>query len=198
MKTSLQSDLWTWLKALVRNWVAIAGCALFAVFQICYAIWRRDWLPVLSWGILGVSSVAATFATWRDEYRKTMGKQRRRILEEVVQLVNDKPEEVDSLGAVIRLSDNFRSEEDVEWICQKLDEYGHIDPFGVLGEAFEPGFDGKRLKFLQDARVAPGQIYSINDAMRYVASTWASKNGLAEKKLSDRDRLMNNFYSDLP
>lgn len=181
METSLRSDLWKWLQALIRHWVAIAGCALFAVFQICYAIWRRDWLPVLSWGILGVSFVGATFATWRDEYRKTIGKQRRRILEEVVQLLNDKPEEVDSLGAVIRRSDKFRSEEDVEWVCQQLDEHGHLDPFGVLGESFEPGFDGKRLKFLQDARVAPGQIYSISDAMRYVASTWASKNGLTER-----------------
>ena len=193
MEATLRSDFWKWLKALVRQFVAIAGCALFAVFQICYAIWRRDWLPVLSWGILAVSFVAAKFATWRDEYRKTIGKHRRRILEEVVQLVNDKPEEVDSLGAVIRLSDNFRSEEDVEWVCQQLDESGHIDPFGVLGASFEQGFDGKRLKCLQDARVVPGQIYSISNAMTYVASTWAQKNGLTVRKLSDRDRLINNF-----
>ena len=37
----------------------------------------------------------------------------------------------------------------------------HLDPFGVLAETFQPGFDGKRLKFLQDARVAPGPIRTI-------------------------------------
>jgi hypothetical protein len=151
------------------------------------------WLRILGLVTLFGSFVCATFLAWRDEYQKTIGKQRRRILEEIVQLLNDKTEEVDSLGAVIRLSDAFRSEEDVEWVCQQLDEHGHIDPFGVLSESFEPGFDGKRLKFLQDARVTPGQIYSISDAMRYVASTWASKNGLTEKKLRDHSPLLDNF-----
>ena len=198
VKTWLQSDIWTWLKALVRNWVAIAGCALFAVFQICYAIWRRDWLPVLSWGISCCLVCRGNVCDFADRTPKTIGKQRRRILEKVVQLVRDHPEEVDTLGAVARLSDNFRSEEDVEWVCQQLDEYGHSDPFVVLDESFEPGFAGKRLKFLQDARVAPGQVYSIRDAMRYVAFTWASKNGLTARRLSDRDRVIHKFFYDIP
>lgn len=157
--------------------------ALVAVFQICYAIFRRDWPPVLSWAILAACFFWATFLAWRDEHRKTIGKQRRDILEEVVHVLNNFPEKVDSLGALISVSQSFHREEDVEWVCQQLDEHGHLDPFGVLGVAFEPGFDGKRLKFLDDARIAPVQIYSISDAMSYVSSTWASKNGLTERKI---------------
>jgi hypothetical protein len=45
---------------------------------------------------------------------------------------------------------------------------------------FKPGFDGKRLKFLQDARVAQNPISSPRDAVGYVRDEWASKNGLTE------------------
>jgi hypothetical protein len=181
METSLRSDLWQWFKAIVRHWIAIAGGAVAAVISLLVSIWGGDWLRLLSLAILAASLASATFLAWRDEYRKTIGKERRRILEEAVQLLNDKPEEVDSLGAVIRLSEKFGREEDVEWVCQQLDEHGHLDPFGVLGESFEPGFNGKRLKFLQDARVAPSPIYSISDAMNYVAFTWGPKNGLTKR-----------------
>jgi len=184
VETSLLSDLLRWFKAIIRHWIAIAGGTAVAVIFLIASIWGGgNWLRVLSLVTLFGSFVCATFLAWRDEYRKTLGKDRRRLLEEAVDLLNNKPEGLDSLGAVIRLSDKFRSEEDVEWVCQQLDERDHLNPFGVLGASFEPGFDGKRLKFLQDARVAPGPIRSISEAMSYVQFTWAAKNGLTERKL---------------
>jgi hypothetical protein len=50
------------------------------------------------------------------------------------------------------MSDEFGSEEDVEWVCRQLDEHGYSDPFGILHGCLNL-FDGKRLKFLRDARV---------------------------------------------
>jgi len=90
---------------------------------------------------------------------------------------------LDEICALIAVSEEFGSEEDVEWVCQQLDEQGHVDPFAILGGGgvFKPGFDGKRLKFLQDARVA--QISSMTKAIEYVHSTWASKNGLTRNDL---------------
>jgi hypothetical protein len=105
MKISLWSELWQWLKALIRHWIAIAGCALFAVFQICYSIWHHDWLPVLSWGILGVSFVWATFLSWRDEHLKTIGIDRCAILQRAVEIVHDSPRNVDPTGAMLELAD---------------------------------------------------------------------------------------------
>jgi hypothetical protein len=159
--------------------------ALFTVFQLCYFIWRGDWLPVLSWGILAVSFVGASFATWRDEYRKTIGKERRSILNRVVDLLDPKvtvrgEQRPDEICALIAASHEFGSEEDVVWICKQLNDHGHVDPFGILGGMFEPGFDGKRLKFLQDARVHSTPIGSMSDALHY-AHYWASSNGLTRK-----------------
>ena len=183
VETSLWSDLWQWFRAIIRHWIAIAGGAAVAVIFLVATIWGGGgyWLQILSAVTLFVSFVYATFLAWRDEYRKTLGKERRRLLEEAVELVINKPLGLDSLGGVIRLSDKFRSEEDVEWVCQQLDERDHLDPFGVLGETFQPGFDGKRLKFLQDARVAPGPIRSISEAMDYIGYTWGSQNGLTAR-----------------
>jgi hypothetical protein len=170
METSLWSDLWQWLKAIIRHWIAIAGGAAVAVIFLVASIGGGGgyWLRILSALTLFGSFVYATFLIWRDEYRKTLGNERRHLLEEAVELLNNKPLGLDSLGAVIRLSDKFRSEEDVEWVCQQLAERDHLDPFGVLGESFQPGFDGRRLKFLQDARIAAGPIRSISEAMDYI------------------------------
>jgi hypothetical protein len=133
-QSSFKSDFWKWLKALVRHWIALAGCALFTVFQLCYFIWRGDWLPVLSWGILAVSFVGASFATRRDEYRKTIGKERRSILNRVVDLLDPKvtvrgEQRPDEICALIAASHEFGSEEDVVWICKQLNDHGHVDPF---------------------------------------------------------------------
>jgi len=179
-QTSTWSDLLQWLKAIIHQWFAIAGGTVVAVFQICYAIFRRDWPPVLGWAILAACFVWATFEAWRDEHRKTIGKERRSILNKVVELITTT--NIDVLGALIRVSDEFGSEEDVAWVCQQFDEQGRYDPFGVIvaGAVFEPGFDGKRLKFLEDARVAG--IGRLEEAIDYLHSGWASKNGLIDRR----------------
>ncbi len=100
-------------------------------------------------------------------------------MQKAVEIVNSR--NVEQIVAVIELSDEFGSEEDVEWVCEQLDEHGHGDPFGILHDTFEPGFDGKRRKFLEDARVAQYPIGSLRDAVNYVKYEWASKNGLTER-----------------
>jgi hypothetical protein len=183
MKTSLWSDLWQWLKAIIRHWIAIAGGAAVAVIFLIASIWVGGyWMRILSLVTLFGSLICAIFLAWRDEFRKTIGTDRRWILEKAVELLNSGTG-VDALGALIRLSDNFQNEEAVEWVCQQLDANGHLDPFGVLGETFSPGFDGKRLKFLQDARLAPGPICSISEAVSYVGYTWGSQNGLTARDI---------------
>jgi hypothetical protein len=180
MHTSLWPDLRQWLQSIIHHWIASAGCALVAVFQICYGILRRDWPPALSWAILALCFIWATFLAWRDEHRKTLGKNRRSILQKAVEIMNSRNVE-HIVVALIELSDEFGSEEDVEWVCQQLKERGHGDPFSIL-EMFEPGFDGKRLKFLQDARVAQNPISSPSDVVNF-RDEWASKNGLTQRKL---------------
>jgi hypothetical protein len=119
------------------------------------------------------------FLAWRDEHRKTIGKERRSILNKIVEL--NSSGNTDIFGALIKVSDEFGSDEDVEWVCQQLDEQCDYDPFAIIcsGAVWDPGFDGKRLKFLQDARVA--RIGSLEEAIQYFLSGWYSKNGLVPK-----------------
>jgi hypothetical protein len=49
----------------------------------------------------------------------------------------------------------------------------------LLAPSLSRGVDGKRLEFLQDARVA--QTRHLSQATQYVHSTWASKNGLTRR-----------------
>jgi hypothetical protein len=177
MEASVWSDLWQWRKAIFHHWIAVTGGAAVAVIFIIASLWAGgNWLRVLSGVTLFGSFIWATFLTWRDEHRKTVGKERRLILQKAVGIANSK--NVDHIVALIELSDEFGSEEDVEWVCQQLDEHGHGDPFGILHGMFEPGFDGKRLKFLEDALIAEYPIASESDAVKYVNYQWGSKNGL--------------------
>jgi hypothetical protein len=52
--------------------------------------------------------------------------------------IENKPEQT-CLGALIRVSDEFGSEEDLTWVCQELDEQGPGDPFRIIGAEFKPG-----------------------------------------------------------
>jgi hypothetical protein len=186
METSLRSDLCEWSKAIIHNWIAIAGGAVVAVIFVIASIWVGGyWLRILSLVTLLGSLVCATFLAWRDEHRKTIGKEWRSILNKVVELTAGIGiTTADPIVGLIKYSDEFGSEEGVEWVCRQLDEQGHGDPFAIIGggAVFKPGFDGKRLKFLQDARVA--RISSMTKAIDYVHSTWASKNGLTRSDLA--------------
>ena len=175
-----------WLKAIIRHWIAIAGGAVVAVIFLIASIWGGGyWLRILSFVTLVGSFICATFLSWRDERRNTIGKECRTILNEVVERSRGKLTvtgfmQPDEICALIDLSDKFGSEEDVLWVCKQLDDHGHVDPFGILGAVFEPGFDGKRLKFLQNARVHSTPIRSMGAAVHYVHS-WAPQNGLTRK-----------------
>ncbi len=174
METSVWSDLWQWFRAIVRHWIAVAGGAAVAVIFLVASIWGGgNWLRVLSLVTLFGSFICATFLAWRDEHRKTIGKERRLILQKAVEIMNSSLRN-ETLTAIIELSDEFGSEEDVEWVCKQLDKHGHGDPFGILQDTFELGFDGKRLKFLQDARVAQHPITLLSDAVNYVKYEWGS------------------------
>jgi hypothetical protein len=186
MKTSNWADLGQWFRALTRHWIARIGGPLVAAFQILYGIWRRDWPPALGWAILAGCFVWAAFLAWRDEHRKTIGKARRAILNEYVDVMQNAERGwfVDPVTTLIKLSDRFGSEEDVEWVCEQLDQHGHSDPFKVIAWGFEVGaFDGKRLKFLWDARVAEPEITSVSDALSFL-ERWAPRNGLTPKNRS--------------
>jgi hypothetical protein len=67
--------------------------------------------------------------------------------------IENEPEQT-CLGALIRVSDEFGGEEDLKWVCKELDQQGPGDPFRIIGAEFKSGVEGKRLTFLQDARVA--------------------------------------------
>ena len=192
MDTSFWSDLCQWFKAVIRHWITSVGGPLVAFLQICYGIWRRDWPPTFTWALLTMCFLFATFLAWRDERRKTITSDRRQILNAAVDLLQQTTHHVgltfvrsfDAIGALIQLADRFQTEEDVEWVARELDdEYG--DPFELLGDVLEgaPAFKGKRLKFLQDARVADPPIHSHSEALRYVQSRWAEKNGLVVKDI---------------
>jgi hypothetical protein len=59
--TSLSSDLWQWIKAIIRHWIAIAGGAAVAVIFLIASIWGGgNWLRVLSVVTLFGSFVCAT------------------------------------------------------------------------------------------------------------------------------------------
>jgi hypothetical protein len=49
--------------------------------------------------------------------------------------IENKPEQT-CLGALIRVSDEFGSEEDLTWVCQELDVQGPDDPFRIIGAEF--------------------------------------------------------------
>jgi hypothetical protein len=193
METSFRFDLWQWLKAIIRHWIAIAGGAAVAVILLIGSIWAGgNWLRVLSALTLFGSFLCATFLAWRDEHRKMIGKERRSIPTQVVDLLAPKStvmglEQPDEICALITVSEELGSEEDVLWVCNELDQNSYVNPFAILGAMFEPGFEGKHLKFLQDARVTSRPISSMSDAVHYVHS-WAPQNGLISKDRVPRSR----------
>jgi hypothetical protein len=191
MYTSVWSDLCQWFKAIIRHWIASLGGALVAVLQICYGIWRGNWPPGYGWALVTLCFLFATFLAWRDERRKTIASDRRQILNEAVDLLRRQVNSpfapfrsFDAIGALIQLSHRFQTEQEVEWVARELgDEYGG-DPFVLLGDVLEaPAFKGKRLTFLQDARVVDPPIHFHTQAVHYVESRWAEKNGLVVKQM---------------
>jgi hypothetical protein len=125
-------ELWRWFKAVLVWWFKTVGGSLVAVFQICYSLKYREAPPVISWCLLGFCFLIASFLAWRDERKKSLGKNRRAILTEVVDLVK-KPsgEKYSWLAALIKHCDDFHDEKSVLWVRRELGKH-HIDPFAIL------------------------------------------------------------------
>jgi hypothetical protein len=144
METSLRSDPRQWGNAIIGHWKSIAGGSGAGVMFLIASLWVGGyWLRILGFVTLLVSFVYATFLVWRDEHRKTIGKQRRSILNNVVDLPEPKimvlgETRPDEICGLIAMSDQFGSEEDVVWVCNQLNDHGHVDPFGILGAMFKP------------------------------------------------------------
>jgi hypothetical protein len=180
------SEVGRFVTAVCHHWICVGGSAFIGFYQFAYpAISKKElpmtrwWTAALFWGLLGL----AVFLAWRDEHRKIHYKRRREILTEIVDNGVKKRYEhgmlmeqtgVESIEALIKASDDFRSERDVEWVCGKLGR----DPFALFEIKYGKGsFKGKRLDFLQDARVS---AHATNDteAMNYIDFVWAKENGV--------------------
>lgn len=88
---------------------------------------------------------------------------------------------------LIRASEDFGDESDVEAVCAELAKGGHEDPFESFEIYYGPGsFKGKRLKFLQDARFSSVSISHEGDALNFLQSGWAENHGLKEVSASEQ------------
>ncbi|SRR6266478_4504545 len=190
----LTDDVLRFIGAVVWQWISAVGCAAYAFVAVIYPkITGGREFPASSWWILGGCLALAVFLAWREERRKTRGKARRIILTEIVDEFNrhKTPGEAqpDLIGLFIKYCDDFGTERDVKWACEQLKKaYG--DPFGLFRLKYgKRAFDGKRLKFIRDARLARvggDEITTDTDAENYIYSTWADENGLTEQSGDDR------------
>jgi hypothetical protein len=90
------------------------------------------------------------------------------------------PFNTDPIGAMIQPYDEFGTEEDVVVICKELHRVQQLDdPFEYFEMKYGKGtFNGKRLRFLTDARMSGKMIKTDNDALAYLDHSWAKDNGL--------------------
>lgn len=155
-------QVWTqfriWLRQLFSHWIASAGCATIAVLQLVYGLWHRDWPPIFSWVLLSACFIWASFLTWRDEHGVISNDSRRRTLYKVRDLISESKhkasEKYDSIGALIKFSDELHAEEDTIWVCEQLKAGGHDHPFAVLELTSNNALRGRWLNFLQEARAS--------------------------------------------
>jgi hypothetical protein len=90
---------------------------------------------------------------------------------------------METIEALVKSSDDFQDESAVEEVCKELSK-SRRDPFVNFELVYGDGsFKGKRLKFLQDARVH-AHIETNADALEYIHRTWGQDNGLPSKPYS--------------
>ena len=88
---------------------------------------------------------------------------------------NDSTKKYEPIGALIRFSDELRSEDDVIWVCKQLELGGHQHPFGLLELTSNNALDGLWLSFLQEARAASLDIKRFSSAVSFAAKNWSHK-----------------------
>ena len=136
--------------------------------------------PISAWKILVTCFILASFLAWRDEHRKVITKNRRGTLYKIRDLIQTTatqqlPERFDSLGALVKYSDELNTEGDVNWICDALKLGGHEHPFEILDQVSNNAFLGQRLQFLQEARGSKLDIKRVSSAISFALKTWSQR-----------------------
>ncbi len=165
------------LRSILLRWINAVGGAAIAFMQIWYT---GKTSPVSPWEILATCFILASFLAWRDEYRKVITKNRRATLYKIRDLIQTTttkqlPERFDSLGALVKYSDELNTERDVNWICDALKLGGHEHPFQILDKVSNKAFLGRRLQFLQEARGSKLDIKRASSAISFALKTWSQK-----------------------
>jgi hypothetical protein len=190
------SDLLRYAWTVFLWWLAVFGC--ITTLSLFSEKFRKGEVSLNTylWIAAGCYIVAA-FIVWRIEHTKVRGKDRRQMLTNVMDLVDEvsiwkRPDgnvaRYETIGALIHLSEDFGSEGDVVWVCNELQHTElNSDPFGFYELKYGRGaFRRKRLKFLRDARVSGRPIKNDEDALNYIYSVWGDKHGLIEETTGER------------
>src|SRR5207248_6015048 len=88
---------------------------------------------------------------------------------------NDLSGKYDSIGALIKFSEELQTEEDVVWVCGQLKVGGHDHPFGLLELTSNNAMSGRWLNFLQEARASSVDIKRFSSAVSFAAKQWSQK-----------------------
>lgn len=82
------------------------------------------------------------------------------------------PERFDEMGALIKFSNEFKNEKQVDWTLAELEQRQFQNPFKILENAAPGVFDDRKLEFLTDARTATIEIRRITSALSFAVKYW--------------------------
>jgi hypothetical protein len=186
--------------------VALYGGATLAFSGTVYKWLRGETqeLPMTSPWIAIVILILAAFWVWYNEHDKVRGKSRRQLLTGIIDDISNTTNtsvsiwrlesgkthtQLELITALIKRSEDFGSDRDVELICKELNGRGLSgDPFAFYEMKYGIGsFKRKRLKFLQDARTSLFPIGNDFDAIHFLEQDWAEANGLKPLKFNRSD-----------
>lgn len=201
-ETSWKEDLRTFAVASKEHWKEIVGGSLVFLLIGVAASLGLNLPPVIT----GVSTLCfavalACFLCWRDEHAKTLTINRRATLYKIRDLIADTKtssldDKYDSFGALLRYSEELRTEEDVVWVCSQLREKGHDHPFGLLELTSKNALAGHWLNFLQEARASSLTIKRIPPVFQFAAKQWSKKDTYLKGRAAYAEWEAANPYPD--
>lgn len=105
-------------------------------------------------------------------------KARRATLSKIRDLIfstKDKPEseKFEPIGALVKYSDEFETEGDVEWVAIELEKHGFGNPFQELEASSQHALRGHWLQFLREARLGTDEIRSVHAALIFAENKWS-------------------------
>jgi hypothetical protein len=172
--------------------VGIAGGVLLGMGWFFFATKDRD---------------ATNFAKSNDSapVSAQIAKTRRATLSKVRDLVFSTKDKSDSarfdpIGALVKYSDEFETEQDVEWVANELEKRGFGNPFQELEGTSQFALRGQWLQFLQEARLGIDEIKSAQAALAFAESKWSDaakfrkgrEAALEQLRTEDRRRIETN------